>query len=258
MNVSTELERIRVAAPSQAAAASCAAPETGRRHETRCSNCAMRALCMPTDLSDADLRRLDAMVGPTRLVRRGEVLYRTEDPFQNFFAVRSGSFKTVVMHRDGGEQVTGMHLPGDPLGLDGICNGHHASEAVALEDSSVCVIPFHIFESFCHDVRTMQRHFHRLLGSALVRDSNLLMLLGTMSAEQRVAAFLLNLSERFRIRGYSPTSFSLRMTREELGSYLGIKLETVSRMFSKFQKHGWLETQGKAIHLIDLDALERV
>lgn len=209
-------------------------------------------------MSDDDFRRLDAMMGTSQVVRRGETLFRIGDPFHNLYAVRSGSIKTIVVHRDGGEQVTGLYLPGDPLGLDGVSDDHHATEAVALEDSSVCVFPFGQFESLCHDVRPMQQHFHRMLGVALVRHSNLLLMLGTMSAEQRVAAFLLNLSERFRVRGYSPTSFSLRMTREEMGSYLGIKLETVSRMFSKFQKHGWLETNGKAVHLIDLDALSRV
>ncbi|RKP55958.1 Crp/Fnr family transcriptional regulator [Pararobbsia silviterrae] len=218
----------------------------------------MRSICLPVDLELPDLDRLDAIVGTRRSVRRGDALYRADDAFQSLYAVRSGSFKTVVVHRDGGEQVTGLFLPGDPLGLDGVCHDAHACDAVALEDSSVCVIPFALFDAFCHDVKPMQRHFYRMMGSAIVRESNLLMVLGTMTAEQRVAAFLLNLSERFRTRGYSPTAFSLRMTREEMGSYLGIKLETVSRMFSKFQKDGLLETQGKSIHLLDLEGLARI
>lgn len=257
MNASTDDERIH-AHPKMVYYARSAPPEGQAPLDTRCAGCAIRAICMPTGMSDDDFRRLDAVMGTSQVVRRGETLYRIADPFHSLYAVRSGSIKTIVMHRDGAEQVTGLYLPGDPLGLDGVSNGHHASEAVALEDSSVCVFPFSQFETLCHEVRPMQQHFHRMLGIALVRDSDLLVMLGTMTAEQRVAAFLLNLSERFRERGYSPTSFSLRMTREEMGSYLGIKLETVSRMFSKFQKHGWLETNGKAVQLLDLDALARV
>lgn len=250
MNASIEHNMVRATAHAGADAL--------RRQAVRCSGCSMRPLCMPCDLDPLELRRLDSIIGTRRSVHRGEALYRVDDPFQSLYAVRSGSFKTVVVHRDGGEQVTGLFLPGDPLGLDGVAGAAHTCEAIALEDSSVCVIPFALFDALCHDVQSMQRHFYRMMGGALVRDSNLLMLLGTMSAEQRVAAFLLNLSERFRARGYSPTSFSLRMTREEMGSYLGIKLETVSRMFSKFQRDGLLETHGKSIDLLDLEGLARI
>jgi CRP/FNR family transcriptional regulator len=223
-----------------------------------CSVCAMRSLCMPTHLKPEELCRLEAIVSSRRLVRRGEVLFRTGDEFQSLYAVRSGSFKSAIVHRDGAQQVTGLHLPGDPLGLDGVSEGHHTCEAVALEDSSVCVIPFGLFEEFCHDVRPMQRHFYRMMGRVISNESDLLVLLGTMSAEQRVAAFLLNVSERFRDRGFSPTSFSIRMTREELGNYLGLKLETVSRMLSKLQASGLIETHGKSFTLLDPEALASV
>lgn len=218
----------------------------------------MRALCMPTELDPIQLEHLETIIGARRTVKRGEALFRTDDPFSSLYAVRSGSFKTLVMHRDGGEQVTGFHLPGDPLGLDGISDMRYACDAIALEDSSVCVIPFGLFDEFCHDVKPMQRHLYRMMSHAIVRESNLMVVLGTMSAEQRVAAFLLNLSERFRVRGFSPASFSIRMTREEMGSFLGIKLETVSRTFSKFQREGLVETHGKSITLLDLDKLARI
>jgi CRP/FNR family transcriptional regulator len=172
--------------------------------------------------------------------------------------VRAGSFKTIVMHRDGREQVTGFHLAGDALGLDGVSTGHHSCDSIAIEDSHVCIIPFHLLESLCRELKGVQQHVHRMMSSEIVRESVLMMLLGTMSAEQRVAAFLLNLSTRLKARGYSPAEFYLRMTREEIGSYLGMKLETVSRMFSKFQREGLVDTRGKQIHILDLDGLERI
>ncbi len=236
----------------------CGLLDSPKRETVRCSSCAMRSLCMPVDLAPLDFAHLDSIVGTTRTVLRGESLFRANDHFQSLYAVRAGSFKTLVMHRDGGEQVTGLHLPGDPLGLDGVCNGHHACDAIALEDSTVCVIPFALLDAMCHEVRPMQHHLYRMMSTALVRDASLVMLLGTMSAEQRVASFLLNLSERFAVRGYSRIEFTLRMTREEMGSYLGMKLETVSRMFSRFQKEGLLETHGKKIRLLDIDALAQV
>lgn len=252
MNASTEHDVIRFTA---------AHSRPNLAHPPRyvgCSSCAMRTLCMPADLDSVDLEGLETIIGVRRVVRRGEALFRADDSFGSLYAVRSGSFKTVVMHRDGGEQVTGLYLPGDPLGLDGISEFKHACDAIALEDSSVCVIPFSQFDEFCREVKPMQRHLYKMMGRAIVRESNLTMMLGTMTAEQRVAAFLLDLSNRFQARGFSPTSFCVRMTREEMGSYLGIKLETVSRMFSKFQKDRLIETRGKSITLIDPASLARI
>ncbi|WP_243751417.1 fumarate/nitrate reduction transcriptional regulator Fnr [Paraburkholderia sp. BL10I2N1] len=228
------------------------------RPTSRCSSCAMRAVCLPQGLSPLDLQRLDAIICSTRMVRQGEALYRTGDAFQSMYAVRAGSFKTVVMHRDGREQVTGFHLAGDALGLDGVSTGHHSFDAIAIEDSNVCIIPFHLLESLCREVKGIQQHVHRMMSSEIVRESVLMLLLGTMSAEQRVAAFLLNLSTRLRARGYSSAEFNLRMTREEIGSYLGMKLETVSRMFSKFQREGLVDARGKQIRILNPDGLERV
>jgi len=163
-----------------------------------------------------------------------------------------------VMHRDGRGHVTGFHLAGDSLGLDGVCFGHHSCDAVALEDSKVCIIPFHPLEAMCREVKAVQQHVHRLMGGEIVRESSQMMLLGTMSAEQRVATFLLNLSDRLRKRGYSPAEFHLRMTREEIGSYLGIKLETVSRMLSRFHRDGLIDARGKNIRILDHDGLMQV
>ncbi|SAL02367.1 Crp/FNR family transcriptional regulator [Caballeronia calidae] len=225
---------------------------------TRCSTCSMQRVCMPSGLSTVDYERLDALICTTRTVRRGEALYRCGDTFRSLYAVRSGCFKTVIMHREGNEQVTGFHLAGDALGFDGVSADHHTCDAIALEDSVVCIIPFDLLELLCREVKTIQHHVHRLMSSEIVRESNLMMLLGTMTAEQRVAAFLLNLSTRMKARGYSRAEFVLRMTREEIGSFLGLKIETVSRMFSKLQKAGVIDARGKDVRILDQARLEEV
>lgn len=228
------------------------------RKGARCSTCSMQRVCMPSGLSSDEYERLDAIICSTRIVRRGETLYRSGDVFHSVYAVRSGCFKTVIMHRDGNEQVTGFHLAGDALGLDGVSADHHGCDAIALEDSVVCIIPFDLLELLCREVKAIQHHVHRLMSSEIVRESNLMLLLGTMTAEQRVAAFLLNISTRMKARGYSPAQFLLRMTREEIGSYLGLKLETVSRMFSKLQKAGVVDARGKDVRILDQAELESV
>jgi CRP/FNR family transcriptional regulator len=218
----------------------------------------MQSFCMPEGLTPAESERIEALICPSRTIRNGEALFRAGDSFQSIYAVRAGSFKTIVMHRDGREQVTGFHLAGDVLGLDGICSERHSCDSIAIEDSKVCIIPFHLLEAMCRDVKAVQQHVHRLMGSEIVREATLMMLLGTMSADQRVATFLLNLSGKLKSRGYSPAEFHLRMTREEIGSYLGMKLETVSRMLSKFQKDGLIDTHGKQIKILDGEGLARV
>ncbi|WP_168790211.1 fumarate/nitrate reduction transcriptional regulator Fnr [Paraburkholderia aromaticivorans] len=229
-----------------------------RKDALRCTTCTMRSICMPQGLTTEDLQRLESLVCPSRTIKQGETIYRANDSFQSIYAVRAGSFKTVVVHRDGREQVTGFHLAGDSLGLDGVGSGYHSCDAVALEDSKVCIIPFHLLETMCREVKVVQQHVHRMMGGEIVRESSQMMLLGTMSAEERVATFLLNLSDRLRMRGYSPAEFHLRMTREEIGSYLGIKLETVSRMLSKFQRDGLLDARGKDIRILDHEGLVRI
>ncbi|WP_248323796.1 MULTISPECIES: fumarate/nitrate reduction transcriptional regulator Fnr [unclassified Caballeronia] len=229
-----------------------------KHKSVRCSTCSMQRVCMPSGLTPDESARLDAIICSTRTVRRGESLYRCGDAFQSLYAVRSGCFKTVVLHREGQEQLTGFYLAGDALGLDGVSSDHHSCDAIALEDSVVCIIPFDLLELLCREVKAIQHHVHRLMSSEIVRESSLMMLLGTMTAEQRVAAFLLNISTRMKARGYSPAQFVLRMTREEIGSYLGLKLETVSRMFSKLQKAGVVDARGKDVRILDQAELESV
>ncbi|MCG1055003.1 helix-turn-helix domain-containing protein [Mycetohabitans sp. B5] len=232
--------------------------ESMRRDVSRCSGCALRNLCLPPELSSDDIEQFHQVASMKRLVRRGDVLYRCDDPFRNIFAIKTGSFKTVMVLRDGREQVTGFYLPGDALGLDGVCSDRHRWDAVALEDSLVCTVSFARLEAFCHRQPAMQRHLHRMLSGEIVRESGLNVWLGTMNAAERVAAFLLNLSKRFAARGYSPNEFQLRMTRAEMGSYLGLKLETVSRILSGFSRAGLVDTQGRNIRILNAAALAAV
>lgn len=239
----------------------CATSERFRDHgrqsaNTACKHCAMAGLCTVSPIDTSGLERLNNAVRCIRAVHRGHALYRPGDSFRSIYAVRAGSFKTVVMDRDGREQVTGFGIVGDTLGIDGIASGKHGCEAIALEDSSVCVMPFDLLEMLCREVSAIQRHVHQMLGAEIVRESALMMLLGTTTAEERVATFLADLSRRWQARGYSAAAFTLKMTREEIGSYLGLKLETVSRMLSKLQRQRLIEVHGKDLRILDLDGLQ--
>ncbi|HSD59532.1 MAG TPA: fumarate/nitrate reduction transcriptional regulator Fnr [Burkholderiales bacterium] len=226
--------------------------------KTVCSSCTLKELCLPIGLSKEDVEALEGLIYQRRTCRRGEHLYRAGIPFQSLYAIRSGFFKTYVIYEDGREQVTGFYMMGEMMGLDGISVDSHTCHALALEDSEVCEVPFDKLEELSRDLPSLQHHFHKMMSREIVRDHGVMLLLGSMKAEERLATFLLNLSQRFQARGYSPDSFHLRMTREEIGSYLGLKLETVSRIFSKFHEDGLINVQNKFIELTDSAGLKRV
>ena len=223
-----------------------------------CSNCNLRELCLPVGLSAGDLDRLDSLVMTRLTVRRGESLFRRGDSFTSIYAVRSGFFKTTVSTEDGRDQVTGFQMTGELLGLDGIGDAAHNCDAVALEDSQVCVIPYGRLEELAQQFAGLQRQFHRVMSREIVRDHGLMLLLSSMTAEERVAAFLRNLARRLEARGFSASSFVLRMTRAEIGAYLGLKLETVSRSFSKFHEDGILDVRQREVRIVDPEALRRL
>ena len=224
--------------------------------KTACSNCNLRELCLPFGLSIEELTRLDDLVSTRRRIKRGDHLYRAGEAFDAIYAIRSGFFKTDVLLEDGRDQVTGFQMAGELLGLDGISTEHHTCNAIALEDSEICAIPFSRLEVLSREIHTLQHHFHKVMSREIVRDHGVMMLLGTMRAEERLAAFLLNLSQRFTARGFSHAEFYLRMTREEISSYLGLKLETVSRAFSKFQEEGYIAVQQKHIRILNVNGLK--
>jgi CRP/FNR family transcriptional regulator len=229
-----------------------------QKFEVTCASCNLRELCLPGAVCLDDLQRVENIVYARRRVKRGEALFNAGDEFKTVYAIRSGFFKTSVVDGEGREQVTGFFMGGELIGLDGIGTGRYNGAAIALEDSEVCVMPFSLIEEMSREVPALQRHLHTVLAREIVRDHGVMMLLGSMRAEERLATFLLNLSRRFVRRGYSSSDFHLRMTREEIGSYLGLKLETVSRLFSQFQADGLIDVQQKHVRILDIAGLERV
>ena len=223
-----------------------------------CSNCNVRELCMPIGLNAEELSRVDELVATRRTIRRGTSLFRNGEKFTSLFAIRTGFFKTCVTTEDGRDQVTGFQMAGEIIGLDGIVNDQHTCDAIALEDAEVCVLPFDRIEEISREVNALQHHVHKIMSREIVREHGVMLLLGSMRAEERLAAFLLNLVQRLQARGFSKSELVLRMTREEIGSYLGMKLETVSRAFSKFSDEGMVEVKQRRIHIRDAEALKRI
>ncbi|HSD37215.1 MAG TPA: fumarate/nitrate reduction transcriptional regulator Fnr [Rhodocyclaceae bacterium] len=224
----------------------------------RCTNCNLRELCLPQDMTPDDVQRVNALVTARRRVKKGESLQRAGEPFKSLYAVRSGSFKTCIATEDGRNQVTGFKMSGEIIGLDGISTNVHIIDVIALEDSEVCAIPFSRLEEASREIAGLQKQFHRIMSREIVGEQGAMVLLGSMRAEERVATFLVSLSRRFRARGYSATEFHLRMTREEIGSYLGLKLETVSRVMSRFHETGLISINQKHVVILDADGLKDV
>ena len=218
----------------------------------------MRELCSPLALEPEEMRQLDEVASNRSRVRKRDSLFWPGDPFTALYAIRLGTFKTVVLTEDGREQIMGYHMAGEIIGLDGIGNDRYASQAVALEDSEVCVLPFDLLDELAHNVTALRRNLYRFISNDICRGQNMMLLLGSMRAEERLGLFLLNLAQRFQTLGYSSSEFVLRMTREEIASYLGLKLETVSRLFSRLQEEGLIQVQGRAIKLLDSSALKRL
>lgn len=213
---------------------------------------------MPVGLNDDDLKKLDAIVATRRRVKQGGHLFSSGDTFNTLYAIRTGYFKTYVIAEDGREQVTGFQMAGEIIGLDGIVNDAHNCNAIALEDAEVCVMPFESVEELSREFPVLQRHVHKIMSREIVRENSIMMLLGNMRAEERLAAFLLNLVQRLHARGFSQSELVLRMTREEIGSYLGMKLETVSRTLSKFSDEGIIEVKQRNVKITNQEALKKI
>jgi CRP/FNR family transcriptional regulator len=223
-----------------------------------CSNCNLRELCMPLGLNESEMERVDEVVATRRKVTRGDNLFRNGDKFNALYAIRTGFFKTRISAEDGRDQVTGFQMAGEIIGLDGIVSERHTCDAVALEDAEVCVMPFDRIEELSREITSLQRHVHKIMSREIVRENGVMLLLGSMRAEERLAAFLLNLVQRLHARGFSQSELVLRMTREEIGSYLGLKLETVSRTFSKFAEDGIVEVKQRHVRILNAEGLKLI
>ncbi len=223
-----------------------------------CSNCSLATLCLPFGLDTEDVDRLERIIKRNRPVQRGQILYRPGDRFRSLFVVKTGAVKTFTQTAAGDEHVIGFHLPGEMLGLDAIQDDHHGCFAKALETTVVCELPFENLESLSASVPSLQHQLLRLLSREVSVEANMISLLNNSTAEERLASFLLSLSERFKRRGFSATDFFLAMSRQDIGSYLGLALETVSRLFTRFQEHGVLEVDRKHVQIKNLDELKRM
>ena len=226
---------------------------------TACSDCKLRGLCAPCcGLTRAEMEVADRLVFNRLHVRRGESLYRSGERFTSLYAVRSGFFKSTALRENACDQVLRFSMTDDVLGMDGIGPERHICDAVALEDSDVCAIPFAELQGLAHKIPALQRQLHKTMSREIVREHGQMLLLGSLNAKERLAMFLLDMSQRLAARGYSASEFNLRMTREDIGSYLGQKLETVSRTFSKFQRKGLISVEQKFVRILDSAGLERV
>jgi CRP/FNR family transcriptional regulator len=229
--------------------------DAGRRAETRCSTCAIKDKCLPAGVSETDVGRLDGLAFARRRIKEGEELFSAGQQFSFVYAVRSGTLKTTLATVDGREQVSGYIMAGELLGLDGLASGFHSTSAIALEDAEVCAIPYAQLAQLGTESPRMYLAISRLLSGEIVRDRRLMVLLGSMNAEERLAAFLVDVSDRMKARGYSASEFHLRMSRADIGSYLGMTLETVSRAFSSFQRQRMIDVDKKHVRILDLDAM---
>ena len=223
-----------------------------------CSGCHLRSQCLPQGLHATEASWLDDMVSTQLAVPRGQALLRAGAPLEALYAVRTGFFKTRVTTEDGREQVAGFQMAGDLLGLAGIASGRHTVDAVALEDSQVCVIPFGRHPGVSPRVQALQQQLLRVMSRLIVHDHGVILLLGSLGVRERLAAFLIRLTQRLQALGYSASALVLRMTREDIGSYLGMKEETVSRAFTWLQAQGLLEVRQREIRILDPQGLQQL
>ena len=223
-----------------------------------CKECSLHQLCLPRSITGADLDKLDRIIERKRPLKRNEHLFQVGGSFNSIYVVRSGSLKTYSPTVDGQEQVTGFHLPGELLGLDAIGKGRHPCAAKALETTSVCEVPFEHLEGLTQELPTLQHQLLRLMSKEIFDDQELMLLLGKKTAEARLSAFLLSISLRFKQRGFSSTEFYLSMSRNDIANYLGLAVETVSRMFTRFQEDGLIDAERKHIVIKNREMMQQI
>jgi len=223
--------------------------------KTSCGNCSLSELCLPHGMSGDDMETLDTIVKRQQPYQPGQHIFRAGNQSRSLFAVRSGALKSYCTTEDGDEQVLGFTLPGEMVGLDGMNDGFYASNSVVLETASVCELPYNSLEDMCHTLPGLNRQLMRVVSKEITTDQRMLLLLGKRTAEERLAAFLLSLSSRYQSRGLSTTEFNLPMSRQDIGNYLGLAIETVSRLFAHFQKDKLLEVSRRKVVLVDMPRL---
>ncbi|MCQ4319074.1 fumarate/nitrate reduction transcriptional regulator Fnr [Stutzerimonas stutzeri] len=222
-----------------------------KQPQANCNDCSLSGLCLPLSLNRQDMESLDEIVKRGRPLKKGETLFRQGDPFSSVFAIRSGALRTFSVTDAGEEQITGFHLPSEMVGLSGMDTETYPVSAQALETTSVCEIPFERLDELSVLLPQLRRQLMRIMSREIRDDQQMMMLLSKKSADERIATFLINLSARFSARGFSANQFRLPMSRNEIGNYLGLAVETVSRVFTRCQASGLLEAEGKEVRIRD-------
>ncbi|WP_069385046.1 fumarate/nitrate reduction transcriptional regulator Fnr [Halomonas caseinilytica] len=233
-------------------------PHIATLSDTRnnCHNCRLRSLCLPDNLSKDDLGELDSIVQRRKPVSRGEYLFQAGQRFNSIYAVRTGAVKTSTLMANGDEHILGFHLPGEVIGLDAIVSRTHPSSAIALEMASICEIPYAELEALCDRTPALQHRLMCIMSRELLVEQSTNHLLSRRSAEQRLAVVLLKFSERFADRGLSALRFRLPMSRLDLGNYLGLVPETMSRTFRRLEEQGLVSIARKEIEIVDSCAMK--
>jgi CRP/FNR family transcriptional regulator len=226
--------------------------------QTSCSTCRMAQVCLPIALETGDIEQLDAIIQRGRPLQGGEHVYQSKDRFSAIYAVRSGALKAYRISNDGTEQVTGFYFPGEIFGMDGIGQSRYTSAAVALETSAICEIPFERLGELSAQIPSLQRHFFNLMSQEIAHDQQLITLISKNSAEQRIGALLLSIASRNARRRLSATTFRLPMSRIDIGNYLGLTVETISRVFNRFQKSALLKVDQREIVILQPDRLRAI
>jgi CRP/FNR family transcriptional regulator len=226
--------------------------------KAKCGACSLRELCLPVGLTPTDMDRLDSLISKRRQVAKRDALYRKEASFTSLYAIRTGHFKTMHITADGRQQITGFQMTGELLGMDAISAGRHQCDAIAIEDSEVCEIPYARLEQLIGEVPALLRQFHRLMSREITREQTAILSLGNLTAEQRFAGFLVNLSARYALRDKSPVNFTMRMGREEIGNYLGLTIESISRLLTAFKKRNILVLDGRNVEIVDISQLREL
>ncbi|MDN2662571.1 FNR family transcription factor [Psychromonas sp. 14N.309.X.WAT.B.A12] len=216
-----------------------------------CQDCSISQLCIPYSLNETELERLDTIIERKKPIQKGNEIFKAGEPMKCLYAIRSGTLKSYTITEQGDEQITAFHLAGDLVGFDGIGSGHHPSFAQALETAMICEIPYDTLDSLSTSMPKLRQQILRLMSNEIVEDQSMILLLSKKNAEERLASFINNLSVRYAARGFSPKEFRLSMTRGDIGNYLGLTVETISRLLGRFQKSGMIAVKGKYITVLD-------
>ncbi|MDX1265901.1 MAG: FNR family transcription factor [Oceanisphaera sp.] len=223
-----------------------------------CQDCSISQLCIPLGLNSDELDELDNIIERKKPIQKSQELFKAGEELKALYAIRAGSVKSYTITEQGDEQITGFHLAGDLIGFDAINTGSHPSFAQALETSMVCEIPYEVLDDLSGKLPRLRQQIMRLMSNEINGDQQMILLLSKKTAEERLAAFLHGLSSRFSQRGFSAREFRLTMTRGDIGNYLGLTVETVSRLLGRFQKTNLIEVDGKYIRILDLPALAQL